>query len=112
MSINSIALSLEQFAKDRDWDQFHTPTNLAKSISIESAELLELFQWTDKADIAKVRQEIADIAIYLIMLCNKTGTDLETEIVHKISANEKKYPASLVRGSSKKYTEYEGSKND
>jgi NTP pyrophosphatase (non-canonical NTP hydrolase) len=98
--------SLLNFRSLRDWEKFHTSKNLACSISIESNELLELFQWSDECkDIYKLKQEIADIAIYLIYLCHDTDIDIQEAITEKIALNEKKYPVHTVKGSSKKYDE-------
>jgi len=95
---------IKKFTADRDWGQFHSPGNLAKSISIESGELLELFQWSDNTvDIDKVRDELADILVYCCLLANKFNLDI-TEIIHtKIDKNEIKYPISKAKGKSTKY---------
>lgn len=98
-------MAIMQFTKDRDWDQFHSPVNLAKSIVIESAELLECFQWSNKYDKEKVCMELADVANYVILLADKLDVDLEDIILKKIEENSKKYPISESKGNSKKYTE-------
>ncbi len=97
---------IKQFTEDRDWDQFHTPVNLAKSISIEASELLECFQWSD-TDFNRehVCEELADVMNYCIQMADKLGVDLDQIINAKIDQNEKKYPADAARGSSAKYTE-------
>jgi NTP pyrophosphatase (non-canonical NTP hydrolase) len=96
-----------KFRDARNWKQFHTPANLAKSISIESAELLENFQWNDSEfDLHEVTEEIADIYIYLLLLSNSLKIDLENATKEKISKNEIKYPINLSKNSSKKYTKF------
>ena len=97
---------IRQFVADRDWGQYHTPVNLAKSISIEANELLECFQWSDtEYDLQHVKEELADVLVYCRDLLDKLGLD-EDEIVNmKMDMNEKKYPADKARGNNKKYTE-------
>ena len=97
---------IRQFVKDRDWAQYHSPANLAKSISIEANELLECFQWSDtEYDLQHVKEELADVLVYCRDLLDVLGLD-EDEIVNmKMDMNEKKYPVDKARGSSKKYTE-------
>ena len=97
---------IRQFVKDRDWAQYHSPANLAKSISIEANELLECFQWSDTDyDLQHVKEELADVLVYCRDLLDVLGLD-EDEIVNmKMDMNEKKYPVDKARGSSKKYTE-------
>jgi len=98
---------LRHFADERDWDQFHSAKNLAIALSVEAAELLEHFQWTETAaDSAKVRAELADVLLYLIRLADKLNIDLAAAGREKIVLNARKYPADQARGSSKKYTEY------
>ena len=105
------------FVKERDWEQFHSPKNLSMSISIEAAELMEHFQWTntveeavkilkDKRERVEIEDELADIAIYLIDFCNLYGVDVERAILNKLKKNAKKYPAKLVKGKMEKYTFY------
>jgi NTP pyrophosphatase (non-canonical NTP hydrolase) len=91
---------------DRDWDQFHSPANLAKSISIEANELLECFQWSDDDyDIDHVKEELADVIVYCRNMLDKLGLD-EDEIVNaKMDKNEAKYPVEKSKGSNKKYNE-------
>jgi len=97
---------IRQFVADRDWGQYHTPVNLAKSISIEANELLECFQWSDtEYDLQHVKEELADVLVYCRDLLDKLDLD-EDEIVNmKMDMNEKKYPADKARGNNKKYTE-------
>jgi NTP pyrophosphatase (non-canonical NTP hydrolase) len=94
-----------QFTKDRDWDQFHSPSNLAKSIAIESGELLECFQWNDNYDKKKVCSELADVVNYSILLADKLGVNLEDIVMEKLKENAEKYPVEKSKGNSKKYTE-------
>ncbi|WP_044933838.1 nucleotide pyrophosphohydrolase [Pseudobutyrivibrio sp. LB2011] len=91
---------------DRDWDQFHTPANLAKSISIEANELLECFQWSDDDyDINHVKEELADVIVYCRNMLDKLGLDEDEIVNEKMDKNEAKYPVEKSRGSNKKYTE-------
>lgn len=104
---------LRQFAAERDWDQFHSPKNLASALAVEAAELLEPFQWlTDgqsrnlaPEQLQAVRHEIADVLIYLIRLADKLDVDLLAAAREKIALNAQKYPADKARGSTRKYTE-------
>jgi dCTP diphosphatase len=113
-TLDELRAALRQFAADRDWDQFHSPKNLAMALSVEAAELLELFQWISEADSttlapdrkAKAQEEIADVFLYLIRLADKLDIDLGAAAAEKIALNAARYPADRVRGSSKKYTEY------
>lgn len=98
---------LKKFNCDRDWSKFHTSANLAKSICIESSELLELFQWQeDPKSIDELKRELADVMLYSLMLAEKYDFDVEEILNSKIDENEKKYPVEKVKGSSKKYNEY------
>ena len=99
---------IHKFIQDRDWSKFHSPENLAKSISIEAAELLECFQWSsDDYDLEHVKDELADVIIYSRDLLDKLGLD-EDEIVNaKMEKNEKKYPVSKAKGNAKKYTDFD-----
>lgn len=95
---------IKLFVKERDWEQFHSGVNLAKSISIEANELLELFQWSDTPkDIGQLKDEIADIFIYSILISDKYNLDIEEIILHKIDKNTKKYPKEKAKGNAKKY---------
>lgn len=99
------------FRSERDWEQFHTPRNLAISLSLEASEVLELFQWQDprgeavQALLPRLREELADVAVYLTYLCHDLGIDLETAVREKMLQNRRKYPVELSKGSAKKYTE-------
>lgn len=95
---------INKFNKDRDWDKFHSPVNLAKSITLEAAELLEEFQWNDdNFSIDNVAEELADIMIYCIQMTEKLELDIDKIIMDKIDKNEEKYPVNLFKGSSRKY---------
>ena len=95
---------IRRFTTDRDWDQFHSPENLAKSIVIEAAELLECFQWNNEEyDLQHVKEELADVLVYCRNLLDKLGLD-EDEIVNaKMARNEAKYPVEKARGRAEKY---------
>jgi NTP pyrophosphatase (non-canonical NTP hydrolase) len=106
---------LIDFRKRRDWEKFHKPKDLAVSIVLEAAELLENFQWKNDEEVARmlkgksferISEEIADIAIYLTYLCHDLGVDIEDAVSKKLAKNREKYPADKVRGSAKKYNEY------
>lgn len=94
---------VHKFTKDRDWDQFHHPENLAKSISIEAAELLECFQWSKEFDHTSVTEELADVLIYCIQMADKLNVDIEDIINKKMDKNEFKYPVDKSKGKSDKY---------
>ena len=101
------------FRDKRDWKQYHSPQNLAVSISIEAAELLECFQWSSDQTIADdvvlrrsdIEEEIADVLIYALLLAHDTGIDPARAIDHKLAANDAKYPTDKAKGSRAKYTE-------
>ena len=97
---------IRKFTEDREWEQFHTPANLAKSIVIEAAELLECFQWSEKQyDLEHVKEELADVLVYCRNLLDELGLD-EDEIVNaKMTKNEAKYPVEKAKGSAAKYSE-------
>lgn len=95
---------IEKFNEERDWDQFHSPVNLAKSISIEAGELLECFQWNDNYDLEEVKEELADIMNYCIQMTNKLGLDPKQIILDKMEITAKKYPVEKAKGVSTKYT--------
>ena len=114
MNIDKIRKRLEKFTKDRDWEQFHSPKNLSMALSVEVAELVEIFQWsnsggldeiTDPEKREKIKEEIADIFIYLIKISSKLDFDLDVIINEKIDRNEKKYPIEKSKGKSLKYNE-------
>ena len=96
---------LREFNKERDWDQFHSPENLAKSISIEAGELLECFQWNNDYKKEDVELELADVLSYCYMLADKLDVDPDEIILKKLEISKKKYPVEKAKGTSKKYTE-------
>ena len=97
---------IRAFTEDRDWDQFHSPANLAKSLVIEAAELLECFQWNDEDyDLQHVKEELADVIVYSQNLLDKLGLDADEIVNMKMTQNEAKYPVEKARGSAAKYTE-------
>lgn len=96
---------LIQFQKDRDWKKFHTPENLAKSISIEAAELLEHFQWGKEYDENEVADELADVLIYCLYMADAMDFDVKGIIQNKMEKNALKYPVDKSKGNAKKYTE-------
>jgi NTP pyrophosphatase (non-canonical NTP hydrolase) len=105
---------LRRFAAERDWDQFHSPKNLAIALSVEASELLEHFQWLTEAQsialppdkLEEVRDEMADVLLYLVRLADKLDVDLVDAAEKKMAKNAQKYPAAQVRGSMKKYSDY------
>ena len=97
---------IQKFNSDRDWDQFHSPENLAKSISIEAAELLECFQWDNNYDLQAVSEEMADVFTYLLDLSEKLGVDLIDITDKKMDKNIEKYPIDKAKGNSTKYNKY------
>ena len=93
-----------KFTEDRDWDQFHSPANLAKSISIEAAELLECFQWDEENySLQDVKEELADVMVYCVDLLDKLHLDADKIINEKMDKNEAKYPVEKAKGSAAKY---------
>lgn len=94
---------IEKFNEERDWDQFHSPVNLAKSISIEAGELLECFQWNDEYDLEEVKEELADVMNYCIQMANKLGVDTKQIILDKMEKTARKYPVEKAKGKSTKY---------
>ena len=97
---------IRKFTDDRDWDQFHTPANLAKSISIEANELLECFQWSDtEYDLEHVKEELADVIVYCQNMLDKLGLDVDEIVMSKMAKNEAKYPVEKAKGSAAKYDE-------
>ena len=103
---------IRKFTEDRDWEQFHTPANLAKSISIEANELLECYQWSDDADIEHVKEELADVMVYCRNMLDVLGLDEDEIINAKMAKNEAKYPVELAKGSLEKYTELKSKVRD
>lgn len=111
LQLEQLLKKLLKFRKDRDWEQFHSPKNLAISLSIEAAELLELFQWRPEDEtlspekLQKVQNEMADVFIYLLLMSNDLGIDLYEASLKKIEMNGRKYPVDKAKGCSLKYTE-------
>ena len=99
---------IRKFTEDREWDQFHSPANLAKSIVIEAAELLECFQWSDEEyDLQHVKEELADVMVYCQNLLDKLGLDADEIINMKMTQNEVKYPVDKAKGKSDNYEIYD-----
>ena len=97
---------IRRFTADRDWEQYHTPSNLAKSISIEANELLECYQWSDDADIEHVKEELADVIVYCQNLLDRLGLDVDEIVNNKMDKNEAKYPVEKAKGNDLKYDQY------
>ena len=112
--MNALRDTLRNFVAERDWDQFHSPKNLSMALSIEASELMEHFQWLTEEQsrslapekLAQVRDEMADVLVYLVRLADKLDVDLLEAANRKIEKNALKYPAAKVRGSMKKYSDY------
>ena len=95
---------IRKFTEERDWDQFHSPANLAKSIVIEAAELLECFQWSsEEYDLQHIKEELADVMVYSQNLLDKLGLDADEIVNMKMTMNEEKYPVEKAKGKSDKY---------
>ncbi|MFC4277128.1 nucleotide pyrophosphohydrolase [Achromobacter aloeverae] len=115
MNVRPLATALEQFAADRDWTQFHSPKNLVMALTGEVGELTEIFQWLTEAqsrDAGKdprtaqaVKDELADVQLYLVRLASVLGVDLNEAVQQKLQKNAQKYPVDKARGSNKKYTD-------
>lgn len=103
--MNNTIERIRKFREDRDWDQFHTPENLAKAISIEAGELLEHFLWDNKYNKEEVCEELADVMVYCLHMADSLGVNIEEIINKKMDKNEKKYPVEKAKGNSRKYTE-------
>jgi NTP pyrophosphatase (non-canonical NTP hydrolase) len=109
-----IKASVTRFAEARDWGKFHSPKNLAMALSVEAAELVEIFQWLTEEqsaqlsceELARVADEIADVQVYLVRLADRLRIDIPDAVAEKMQKNELKYPADKVRGSARKYSEY------
>jgi dCTP diphosphatase len=115
MDLIKINNEIEKFVKDRDWDQFHSVKNLSMALSVESSELLEIFQWMTEAQSEKAKDdpklkgkledELADIFVYLLRIVSKTEIDLESAVLNKIKKNAIKYPIEKAKGNATKYDE-------
>ena len=103
MDKNEVLEQLRRFVSERDWKQFHTSENLAKSISIEAAELLELFQWDSNADNSDIKDELADVLTYCILLADQYGLDPYELVIQKLEKTKEKYPVEKSKGKSDKY---------
>ena len=118
LDLDELKRKLQKFADERDWDQFHSPKNLAMALNVEAAELLEHFQWLTEAEsktvppdvLKEVADEIADIQIYLTRLADKLDVDIDEAVKKKLESNALKYPVELARGSAAKYTKYQSNK--
>jgi dCTP diphosphatase len=116
LDIAALQQALRRFAAERDWEQFHSPKNLAMALSVEAAELVEIFQWlteVESADLdadtrAAVADEIADVQIYLARLADRLDIDIPKAVDDKLAGNARKYPAEQVRGSAAKRSAPEG----
>lgn len=112
-SLTAVRDRLREFADERDWNQFHAPKNLAMALIVEAAEVVEHFQWLDPAGVpapdkrAAIGAELADVLFYLVRLADRLDIDLPAAAEGKLAANAAKYPAHRVRGSSRKYDEYD-----
>lgn len=112
-SLTAVRDRLRAFADERDWNQFHAPKNLAMALIVEAAEVVEHFQWQDPAGVptqearAAIGAELADVLFYLVRLADRLDIDLPAAAAAKLAANAAKYPADRVRGSSRKYDEYD-----
>lgn len=103
MASQTVRAALREFVAERDWGQFHSPENLAKSIVIEAAELLECFQWSAEPDVEEVGHELADVVTYCHLLADKLGVDLDQIVLDKLEVTKAKYPVEKARGRSEKY---------
>jgi NTP pyrophosphatase (non-canonical NTP hydrolase) len=114
VEIESLRAQLADFVSERDWRQFHSPKNLSMALSVEAAELLEIFQWQteqqschlNEETMSRVAEELGDILLYSLLLSDRLGRDLLRAAQSKLHRNAEKYPAEQVRGSARKYTEY------
>ena len=112
--MDDLRKAIGTFIRERDWEQFHSPKNLAMALSVEVAEIVEHFQWLTEEQsknlppekLAEVREEIGDVMIYLTELADKLGIDSVEAATAKVAINGRKYPAELVKGKASKYTEY------
>ena len=114
-TLQDLRMRLREFARERDWEQFHSPKNLAAALIVEAGELLEHFQWLTERQSeelppqtrARVAEELADVLLYLVRLADRVDVDLATAAAQKLQRNAEKYPADKVRASAKKYSDYE-----
>jgi dCTP diphosphatase len=116
IDLQKINTEIENFVKERNWDQFHSIKNLSMALSVESSELVEIFQWMKEEDsnhvrddqitMQRIEDEVADIFVYLMRIISKTNIDLEKAVETKMRKNAEKYPVDKVKGNSKKYNQY------
>ena len=106
--IEELQQKIVQFTEDRDWDQFHNPKDLAIALSVEASELLEAFIWKkpEEAKIEKVKEELADVFNYAILIANKYNLDIKQIVLDKLARNAEKYPVEKAKGNAKKYNEF------
>ena len=115
MDLKKLNIEIEKLVHDRDWDQFHSVKNLSMALSVESSELMEIFQWltedesnkiaSDPKLMSKLEDEVADVFVYLMRIVSKTNIDLEQAVLNKLKKNAEKYPIEKSKGNSKKYNE-------
>ena len=101
--MEEVIKQIKEFNEARDWDQFHSPENLAKSISIEAGELLECFQWNNDYNLEEVKEELADVINYCLLMADKLGVDPKQIVLDKMKKTAKKYPIEKAKGKSTKY---------
>lgn len=112
LNLTHLEKQLVQFTRERDWEQFHTPKNLAMALGVEAAELMELFQWDQDASVIddkklkRIGEELSDVLVYLLRLTHVLKIDLGQALEQKMQQNALKYPVELVKGQSKKYDQY------
>ena len=114
-TLQDLRMRLREFARERDWEQFHSPKNLAAALIVEAGELLEHFQWLTERQSeeltpktrARVAEELADVLLYLVRLADRVDIDLAQAAAQKLQRNAEKYPADKVRASAKKYSDYD-----
>jgi len=110
--MEELKIKIKKFIDERDWEQYHAPKNLAMALSVEAAEIMEIFQWKETSvdltddEQEALRQEIGDVLVYLLELADKYNIDIIKAAKDKLILNQKKYPAEMVKGNAKKYTEY------
>lgn len=115
-TIEELKEKVREFVREREWRQFHSPKNLSMSLAIEAAELMEMFQWLtteqsqqlSTSDRRRVREELADIVLYVLDMCDTLNIDLSGAVKDKLAVNARKYPVGLTRGKAQKWTHYEG----
>jgi len=111
--MEDLKIHIKEFIRARDWEQYHAPKNLAMAMSVEAAEILEIFQWKEGEEsltpdeLESLRQEIGDVLVYLLELADKYGIDIIQAAKDKMALNESKYPSEIVKGKSWKYTKYQ-----